>query len=69
MRASGIDGRITLGFIVGTDGTVDPCTIRVLDYSDAAFIDSGVAMVLESQFSHPSRATYVQQTINWRVSQ
>ena len=68
MRMAGKDGWIKVEFIVQTDGRVDPCTIRVLEYSDEAFIDPGVDMLLNSAFSRPEYPTYMQQTINWRVS-
>jgi hypothetical protein len=67
VRQSGEDGWIRVEFLVAPDGTVDPCRVRVLGYSHSAFIDPGVAMLLDSEFAAPEHQTYMQLTINWRV--
>jgi hypothetical protein len=66
-RTPGSSNWITVQYIVRPDGRVDPCTVRVLAYSDSEFIDPGVDMVIESTFTMPPRAVKLQQTITWQV--
>ena len=65
---AGTESWITVQYIVRPDGMVDPCTIRVLAYSDKALIDPGVEMLVESTFTKPPYAVKLQQTIWWRVA-
>lgn len=46
-----VDGRVEVEFIVRDDGSVDPCSIRILAYSQREFIVPAVHMVASSTFT------------------
>jgi hypothetical protein len=61
------NGSLTLEYIVLPEGRVDRCSIRVLEYTHAELIAPGVDMLLDSEFSRPTRPTYVRQWLRWEV--
>ena len=61
------EGSVTFEYIVLTDGRIDPCSIRIVNFTDEAFIDPGVDMLLESEFSKPDQPAYVRQWLRWEV--
>ena len=69
----GIGGRVEFEFVVQADGSVDPCTIRALSYTNEGFVLPGSEMIAASQFAVPMRngvptPVLMRQALNWRVA-
>ena len=69
----GIGGRVEFEYVVQVDGSVDPCTIRPLSYTNEAFVLPGSEMLAASQFAVPLRngvpaPVLMRQALNWRVA-
>jgi hypothetical protein len=65
---AGVEHWISVAYIVRPTGRVDPCSIRVLSYSDRALIDLGAEMLVESTFTSPAQPVLLQQIIRWQVA-
>ncbi|MBL0177806.1 MAG: energy transducer TonB [Gemmatimonadetes bacterium] len=50
MRGAGIAGRVTLQFIVGTDGRVERSSIKVMSSTNKAFEDPAVTAISRARF-------------------
>jgi hypothetical protein len=73
LRRRGIGGRVEFEYVVRVDGTVDPCTVRALTYTNEGFILSGSDMLAASRFSVPLRngvpsPTLMRQVVTWRIA-
>jgi TonB family protein len=54
LQESGIDGSVTLTFVIDTEGRVEPDGIQVLSSTQAGFVPAAEQAVLTSRF-HPAR--------------
>jgi protein TonB len=50
LKAAGVEGRVTLRFVVGTDGKVEPNTVQVLSSTNKAFEEPAITAIKASIF-------------------
>jgi protein TonB len=72
LRQAGIEGQVTLEFIIDTTGHAEPATVRVLNSTNKAFEQSAREMILKSLF-RPGRVrgqavrVLVQQAVAFNI--
>lgn len=47
---AGISARVTLRFVIGTDGKAERASFRTIKYSDPRFVDAAIATIMHSRF-------------------
>lgn len=50
LRSAGVEGRVSLRFVVGTDGKVEANTIQVLSSTNKAFENGAIEIIKKSRF-------------------
>lgn len=63
--------RVDYAFVIGVDGRIDLCTIRVLRFPNAAFARAGIDALVATEFRPAQRdghpvAVVARQTFFWR---
>jgi hypothetical protein len=48
---AGISARVTLRFVIGTDGKAERASFRTITYSDSRFVDAAIATIMHCRFA------------------
>lgn len=73
LRAAGLGGRVTLQFVVGTDGRVEAASVKVMSSTNKAFEEPAIAAIRRARFKpakmrgNPVRQL-VQQAIAFEIT-
>lgn len=72
LKETGLNGEVAYDIVVGADGRVDPCLIRVVSASNPAFIGYGIQALRVLEYSPALRAGervpfLTRLTVHWEV--
>ncbi len=69
LRSAGIAGRVTMLFVVGTDGRVEANSVRVMSSTNKAFEEPAVAAIKRARFKPAKmRGTAVRQLVQQAIT-
>ena len=68
LQRQGISGAVVFEYVIGADGRAEPCTVRVLSATHAAFVTPARDALLKQEFTPPRRGGLaVRQVVQQRM--